>query len=90
MQIISDNWDVSFGGVHKHLEGKNWKLHNYDINISENKQDIRVRTFAGPFRTFASNRIRPFPSMGPKKVATFCSITPKPSPAIVSPLGPRP
>ena len=52
------------------------------------KMTICVLTARFPLRIFASKRISPFPSMGPRKVATFCSTTAKFSPWMNSPLGP--
>ena len=48
-----------------------------------------VLTLGGPLRIFASSLIRPLPNMGPNESATFCSTTPKFSPEMFSPLGPR-
>lgn len=87
VEIVSDNGYVSFGSVNKHLEGKNRMLRIRDMNDLHNSRRERKKkyTFGGPFRTLASSRIKPLPSMGPNEVATFCSTTPKASPAMISP-----
>lgn len=83
---VSDDCNVTLGGVYKDLKRENRKL--CAISSLERKgQGSKIRTCLFPLRILESSRIRPFPSMGPSTDATLFSITAKFSPGYMSPFG---